>query len=98
MRRQMEESQDVIHDALWASLEIGEFRIIFCPNEIFSDYLNCLNLENSMLVSYSNGYGPYILPVDFPYLTYETFTDTLTRETKEKIKFYLTSGFGNDKI
>lgn len=98
VRRQMEESQDVIHDALWASLEIGEFRIIFCPNEIFSDYLNCLNLENSMLVSYSNGYGPYILPVDFPYLTYETFTDTLTRETKEKIKFYLTSGFGNDKI
>ena len=38
-----------------------------------------------MLVSYSNGYGPYILPIDFPYVTYEMFLDTLSKETKYTI-------------
>ena len=36
-------------------------------------------------MSYSNGYGPYVLPIDFEYITYEMFTVTLTRETKEKL-------------
>jgi hypothetical protein len=44
-----------------------------------------LDLSKTMLVSYSNGYGPYVLPIDFPYLTYEMFTDTLTVQTKEKL-------------
>ena len=47
--------------------------------------MNYLDLDKEMLVSYSNGYGPYILPLDFEFITYEMFTDTLTRATKEKI-------------
>lgn len=70
-------------------LSLGTFKIIFYPNEIFSDYLNYININNSILVSYSNGYGPYILPVDFPYVTYEMFLDTLTKGTKERIISFL---------
>ena len=44
-----------------------------------------LDLDKALLVSYSNGYGSYILPIDFPFITYEMFTDTLSRKTKEKI-------------
>lgn len=69
-----------------ASLDIGSVKFIFYPNEIFTDYMNCIDLDRELLVSYSNGYGPYILPIDFPYITYEMFMDTLTKETKENIK------------
>ena len=47
--------------------------------------MNYLDLDKQLLVSYSNGYGPYVLPIDFKYITYEMFTDTLTKETKERI-------------
>ena len=76
---------DLIEKALITCLDLGSVRIIFFPNEIFSEYMNCIDVSKEMLVSYSNGYGPYVLPIDFPYITYEMFTDTLTKETKEKI-------------
>lgn len=64
---------------------LGSLQIIFYPNEIFSEYMNGLDLDTKMLVSYSNGYGPYILPIDFPYVTYEMFLDTLTNDCKRRI-------------
>ena len=64
----------------------GSVQIVFYPNEIFSEYMSDLDLDKKILVSYSNGYGPYILPIDFPYVTYEMFLDTLTNDTKAKIK------------
>ncbi|MBO4358368.1 MAG: hypothetical protein J5796_01045, partial [Erysipelotrichaceae bacterium] len=75
----------LIKEAVIVSLDLGSVKIIFFPNEIFSHYMNYIDLDREMLVSYSNGYGPYVLPIDFEYITYEMFTDTLTRETKEKI-------------
>ena len=56
---------------------LGCLQIIFYPNEIFSAYMDGLDLDKKMLVSYSNGYGPYILPI--------MFLDTLTNTTKERI-------------
>ena len=47
--------------------------------------MNYISLDRELLVSYSNGYGPYILPIDFPYITYEMFMDTLTKETKQRL-------------
>jgi hypothetical protein len=67
------------------ALDIGAVELIFFPNEIFSHYLNYLDLDKKLLVSYSNGYGPYVLPLDFEYITYEMFTDTLSVETKKRI-------------
>ena len=75
----------LIKKAVISSLSIGSVKFVFFPNEIFSEYMNLLDLDKELLVSYSNGYGPYVLPIDFKYITYEMFTDTLTLETKEKI-------------
>ena len=75
----------LIDEAIIASLDLNSVKIKFFPNEIFSHYMNYLDLDKEMLVSYSNGYGPYVLPIDFEYITYEMFTDTLTKDTKEKI-------------
>ena len=74
-----------IDEAIIARLDTGAASIIFFPNEIFSHYINYIDTEKKMLVSYSNGYGPYVLPIDFEYITYEMFTDTLTKKSKEKI-------------
>ncbi|MGI6608502.1 MAG: hypothetical protein ACOX1F_05955 [Erysipelotrichaceae bacterium] len=85
VREKLEQSNDVADKANVSSWNLGVVKIIFFPNEIFSVYLKELDLSNTILVSYSNGYGPYVLPIGFPYLTYEMFTDTLTVKTKEKI-------------
>ncbi len=74
-----------IDEAIIARLDTGAASIIFFPNEIFSHYINYIDTEKTMLASYSNGYGPYVLPIDFEYITYEMFTDTLTKKSKEKI-------------
>lgn len=70
---------------LIVGLDIGSVKLVFFPNEIFSEYMNYLDLDKEMLISYSNGYGPYVLPIDFKHITYEMFTDTLTRDTKLRI-------------
>lgn len=75
----------LIEEAVIAALDLGSVKIIFFPNEIFSHYMDYIDLDREMLVSYSNGYGPYVLPIDFEYITYEMFTDTLSKESKEKI-------------
>ena len=75
----------VSKEAIVAGLDIGSIKIIFFPNEIFSEYLNELELDTKILVSYSNGYGPYVLPIDFKYITYEMIMDTLTKKTKQEL-------------
>lgn len=75
----------LIKDAVISSLDLGCVKIKFFPNEIFSAYMDYIDLDKEMLVSYSNGYGPYVLPIDFPYITYEMFTDTLSKSCKEKL-------------
>ena len=72
-------------EVILGTWRLGSLQIIFYPNEIFSAYLDYIDLDKKMLVSYSNGYGPYILPIDFQIITYEMFLDTLTKPTKEKI-------------
>ncbi len=89
-RAKLEQSNNMIfgkliEEALIVALDLGCARLVFFPNEIFSYYMNFLQNENELLVSYSNGYGPYVLPPDFEYITYEMFTDTLTKDTKEKL-------------
>lgn len=75
----------LVKKALISTLYLGSVQLIFFPNEIFSEYINYIDMDSQLLVSYSNGYGPYVLPLDFNHITYEMFTDTLTRKTKEKI-------------
>ena len=90
MREKLSQTKQFLGMPLAAQIlscwDLGCVKLIFFPNEIFSEYLNELDLDKEYLLSYSNGYGPYILPVDFKYITYEMFIDTTTRDTKLKIK------------
>ena len=78
-------ASSLVKKALISTLYLGSVQLIFFPNEIFSEYINYIDIDRQLLVSYSNGYGPYVLPLDFRHITYEMFTDTLNRKTKEKI-------------
>ncbi len=64
----------------------GSLRMLFCPNELFSSYLNDLASETSVLACYSCGYGGYVTPPGFSAITYERFTDTWSDETKRNIQ------------
>ena len=70
---------------LISQLDLGLVRIIFAPNEFFSYYLSVLDTSKAFLVCYSNGYSPYVAPLDQLIYTYETFTDILSRDTKQEI-------------
>lgn len=88
-RQKLEKTNNIIfgkpiEKAIIVKLDLGCVKLIFFPNEIFSHYVNYIN-DDELLVSYSNGYGPYVLPIDFEFITYEMFTNTLTKESKEKI-------------
>lgn len=72
-------------------LNTGVIKLIFFPNEIFSEYLNYPELDKSYLVSYSNGYGPYILPLEFKGITYEKYMDISSDKMKQKIIDYIQS-------
>ena len=89
-REKLEKSNNMIfgkliEKAMIVALDLGSVEVIFFPNEIFSHYMNYIDLNKKMLVSYSNGYGPYVLPIDFEFITYEMFTDTLSKESKKRI-------------
>ena len=86
MRANLEKDPDkLVKKACAASWDMGCIKLIFYPNEMFSCWLDEIDLKDKMLISYSNGFGPYIIPKDFPFITYESFNDTLTSKTKDKI-------------
>ena len=72
-------------ELLISVLDLASVQLIFFPREIFSYYMNFLDLNRQLLVSYSNGYGPYVLPPDFAYVTYEMFLDTLSNDSKKQL-------------
>ena len=89
MREQMERSEgglfgSLSKEVIISTLDLGPVKLVFFPNEIFSAYMDHLT-DKELLVSYSNGYGPYVLPPDFAHITYEMFIDTLSKKTKERL-------------
>lgn len=71
---------------LISGVRLGPYHLVFCPSEAFSCYIDCIDPSTSALVCYSNGYGPYMTGIEDDFVTYESFTDTLTKETKQKYK------------
>ncbi|SJZ45641.1 hypothetical protein [Anaerorhabdus furcosa] len=66
-------------------VKLGEIKLIFSPNELFSYYTKAINEDDSMLICYSNGYSPYVTGINENFITYEKFTDTLTPATKHAL-------------
>lgn len=85
IRNKIKENTNLLYDSLYVSkLELNNIKIIFTPNENFSSYLDYINLNNTIMVCYSNGYHPYLTPINTNLITYERFMDTISLETKEK--------------
>ena len=74
-----------VKQVVLSRMTLGAVTLVFSPNELFSGWLDQVDLNKALIVCYSNGYSPYVTPIDSKLLTYETFTDTLTRETKVHI-------------
>lgn len=70
------------NNVLISCVKLGKIKLIFAPNELFSSYLNSINLDDTVLVCYSNGYGPYVTGINDNFITYEKFTDTWSKESK----------------
>lgn len=72
-------------EATISRIKFGNYKVIFCPNELFSYYIQAINTDDSILICYSNGYAPYVTGIGDDFITYESFTDTLTLETKKRL-------------
>ncbi len=86
MRQRLQDNPERLQKkSIISKVSLGPVSLVFAPNELFSGYIDYVDLNKALLVCYTNGYSPYVTPIDKKLLTYETFTDTLTKETKEKI-------------
>ena len=92
--RLKEHPENLTKEVTLSRVSLGSVTLVFSPNELFSGYIAYLDPTKALLVCYSNGYSPYVTPIDKKLLTYETFTDTLTRECKENLIKVLTE-YGN---
>ncbi len=86
MRAELEKHPEMLAETLHVTkVSLGTNTLIFEPNELFSGYLDYIDTDKDLLVCYSNGYETYVTPPNSKLFTYETFTDTLTDETKEEL-------------
>jgi len=86
LREQLKEHPEKLEkEILLTMIDFGGPRIIFAPNEMFSWWRTLLDASRCTLVCYSNGAAPYLTGPGQYLLTYETFTDTVTDESKEQI-------------
>lgn len=81
-------------EILISVVRLGKYNIVYAPNELFSYYIGAMNKNHSILAGYSNGYRPYVTGIGDDFITYETFTDTLTTETKQRY-FNLLKKYGS---
>ncbi len=86
MRQRLKDAPETLKkDVMLSCIHFGGPRIVFAPNEMFSWYRTQVDDSFCALVCYSNGQAPYITGPGQYLLTYETFTDTLTDETKYRL-------------
>lgn len=74
---------------LLSKVVLGPYTLVFAPNELFSSYNDFIQLDHSILVCYSNGYSPYVTGLQDDFITYETFTDTLSKACKQQYAKHL---------
>lgn len=86
VREELLKNPEQLNDTVRISrVKLGDIKLIFSPNELFSYYTKAINEDDSMLICYSNGYSPYVTGINEDFITYEKFTDTLTTNTKHAL-------------
>lgn len=90
IQKNIEASFDLLPDYLrYSVLTLGEFKFILFPNELFSEYIDYIDVNKTSIVCYSQGYAPYVSGFRDVGISYELFSDTYTNNTKERIKSVL---------
>lgn len=84
-QRLLSKPENLVKEVTISCLSFNQFKIVFAPNEMFSYYIDAIDTTDTALACYSNGYSPYVTAIDNQVITYEKFTDTLTKETKESL-------------
>ena len=86
VREELSHHLDTLNnEVLISKLELGPYKFVFVPNEVFSSYIECVDIAKASLIAYSNGQSPYVTGIDDDFITYEKFTDTLTIECKKAL-------------
>ena len=86
MRKRLEDAPEKLKkEILLSCMDFGGVRIVFAPNEMFSWWRTQVDDSFCALVCYSNGDAPYMTGPGQYLLTYETFTDTVTDDSKQEI-------------
>lgn len=85
-RKNLQEHPETLQTNLTINkVGLGNVNMIFAPNELFSYYLSILDTSKAFVACYSNGYSPYVTPINEFLLTYESFTDVLSKQTKQEL-------------
>ena len=64
-------------------ITLGDYRLVFCPFEPFSDYNNYINKDRELLVGYTNETRSYITAPGNTTLSYEYFMETENEQDKQ---------------
>lgn len=87
IRENIQKNKTYIKEAIVSRVDFGSVKLVYSGNEIFSDFMKNMNLDERMLVTYTNDDWPYVTPVDFKIITYELFYDTWSIESKKKLRY-----------
>lgn len=74
-----------IQVASFSRLTLGKIRLVFNPFELFSAYLDAIDLGSTMIVGHSYASMGYLGPINNQELSYESILDFVINEDKQKI-------------
>ncbi len=66
-------------------LTLGNINLFFNPFELFSDYNDLINKDNTLLVCYSQGIQGYLTQLDNKHISYEWLIETQTEKDKQNV-------------
>lgn len=70
---------------LFQKLAFGDFCYIFTPFEMFSEYLESIDLDHAIIVNCVNDHACYLSGLTNEYLSFELFMESIAYESKVKI-------------
>lgn len=72
-------------EIILTKLRLGKFTLVLSPFEMFSEYNEFINRENTLIVTYSQGYITYLTGPNNDVLTYEALMEMQTETDKTNI-------------
>ncbi len=77
--------EDLPKQVLFQRLTFGDFSYIFTPFEMFSEYLDSVDLNHAIIVNCVNDHACYLSGLNNKYLSFELFGESIAYDSKLKI-------------